>query len=218
MTSLCNSLPVLDARVHLPLEGVWHADFTIQADAVNPVLGAIAASLVDGAIALLGTTLRADMWRGVAHARVVGGAHGLVKGVPARSYRSIPARTILRDILDLAGEKLSDTSDPVALGTVIPAWTRFASAAGVALAAVVQMLGATWRMLPNGTIWVGTDRWPASTLKDYQVVDQHPVTGTMLIASDSPSLLPGVVFQGQRVGRVTHLISFEKTRTEIQFL
>lgn len=217
MASLCNGLPLVTAHVQLPLSGVWSADVQVDVDAVNRVVGAVAMSLNDGALALLGTTVRAGMFNGRAQARVVGGAHGLVKAVTPRSYRSVPVRTVLRDILDAAGEKLSDTSTAALLGRVLPAWTRVGGTAAQALAVLAAQLDATWRVLPNGTFWFGVETWPAAPLTDYVVLDFKPIEGVMVLGTDSPSLLPGTVLEGQRVDRVVHHVTLDATRTEAWF-
>jgi hypothetical protein len=217
MSSLLNSLPVLEAVVHLPLSGAWHGDFIVDAKAVNGVVGAVAASLADGALALLGTTLRAEMYRGRACARVVGGAHGLGKLLTPKSYRSVPVRTVLQDILTGAGEKLSPTADGATLGTVLSAWTRTGASAGQALNVLVETLACTWRILPNGTVWLGTDAWPRARLGDYQVVERRAHEGVVVLGLTAPTLLPGTLFEGKRVVRVQHQLTAAHTRTEAWF-
>lgn len=213
----CDGLTVLEARVHLPLTGVWHAEVFLDSESVIETLGRATLSLTDGALVLVGTVRRADVWRGRVRASLVGGAHGLIKTVSARSYLLVPARTIVTGILDDCGEKLAASSDSTILGAVLPAWTRAGVSGGVTLAAIVDALGANWRMLPSGEVWIGVETWPASTMTDYVLIERRPEDASLLVAPERPTLLPGTMFEGGLVGRVVHHITPERTRTEVYF-
>jgi hypothetical protein len=84
-------------------------------------------------------------------------------------------------------------------------WARSAAAAAldVLADAAAQQLGAevTWRILGDGSIWLGPETWPAATLPaSAEVIDPSPLVPFTVIACEVPALLPGVDLAG--VGRV----------------
>ena len=90
---------------------------------------------------------------------------------------------------------------------------------------VFKVPGAVWRVLIDGTVWVGFEGWPASSLPDTAPIHSEPEKGRITIASDAPAVFPGTTFQftlpGQgpqavRVGGVRHIIRANGVRTIIQ--
>jgi hypothetical protein len=81
--------------------------------------------------------------------------------------------------------------------------------AGQGLDDLAELLGATWRVLPDGSIWWGEESWPASTAapESYTVVDQRPEWGLVLAAAvDALVALPGQTWEGGRVGAAVYSI------------
>jgi hypothetical protein len=150
------------------------------------------------------------------------GAAGLRTLVTAQSYASAPVSLIVGDILNAAGEKLAASSMSLAARF---AWTRFGVdvSAGAALQAVVDELGAVWRALPDGTIWIGTETWPPWTVTNFDVTDVQPEDGRLELVTDTPTLLPGMslpsgdTFTGGNVGRVLYRIASDAIRVEVFF-
>jgi hypothetical protein len=130
--------------------------------------------------------------------------------VQAKSYRQIEARDVINELLTDVSESLAPSSAASVLATRLPFWTRMNEQASVALSAVCDAIGATWRVLPSGDVWVGMETWPEAP-EPFQV-DQDFAMGTVELAPDSISLTPGVTVLGLRVGRVEHCID-EQLRT-----
>ena len=216
MLTTANGKTVLEATVHLPRVGVWHADLIVDTPNASDVTGAIALSFVDGQLLLSGSSYRPPLvWRGLTRVRMAAGAAGLGTILGRQGYDNSPASVLVGDILAGAGEKLSGTA--MSLSTRM-AWARFAEqSAGTALQAVVDELGATWRSLPDGTIWIGTETWPASPITDFHVLDQQPEDARLLLATSTPTLLPGTTFTGLQVGRVVYRASGDALRAEVFF-
>jgi hypothetical protein len=223
--STANDLSILEATIHLPRSGVWHADLTVDTGTPSQVTGAVALSLFDGQLALAGTSWRPpQLWRGVTRLRWAAGAAGMSTPIGPQGYASAPYSLIVGDILAAAGETLSATSMPLATRT---AWVRLAedngtASAGTCLQAVVDELGAVWRTLVDGTIWVGAETWAAWTVTDYQVTDSQPEDDRIELVTSAPTLLPGMSFtpgdaMGGNVGRVIYRVRSDAIRTEVFF-
>ena len=137
--------------------------------------------------------------------RVVGGAGGLDTDIPARNYAGglTRARTIVGDILRDSGESLSIEASSDFLDRRVEGWQRARGKAKHALDAICQKLGCSWRVLRDGTVWIGEDKWPevepAGTVEDQDWGDGH-----ITIAPDFPTLVPGVIVRGQRVQQVVY--------------
>lgn len=203
-----NGSPIVEGVVCLPRVGAWHA--TLRVDAETAPTGRVSIDL-DGTT-YSGTIVRSGIRWGAVEVRVVGGAGGLSRSVPARYYRDVPARIVATDLIRGAGETLATSADPAALGTMLSTWTVAGGSAADALRHLLTTLNTSWRVLPDGTIWIGAETWPTQRL-DHEVVDVSPAEGWSEVWSERLSLMPGVTLDGQRVSYVEHHIAPRRIRT-----
>jgi hypothetical protein len=206
--------PVLDGRIVVPRVGAWHADVTFDLATSTP---ANPANLVLGGQTFLGSFQRVGFDRaGRAVARIVGGAGGLGTILTPKSYRAVPLRLPLNDALTAGKEKLSTTADPAVTSFTLTNWSSMQGSVGAQLALLVRAVsGATWRVLPDGTVWLGFESWPTSTLPDSVPISTDPEQQRITIASDAPAVLPGTIFQGSKISRVEHSIAPWGVRTTL---
>lgn len=212
-----NGAPVLGGTINLPKVGVWTADVELPAPAGGAkTLSGRATLQLGPALTFVGSYARTGLdGRGRLRARLSAGAGGLGKTLAPRSYLGVPMRIPLQDILTDAGETLSATADAAALAFQMPAWSRMSTVAGVSLAALVTAVGASWRILPDGTVWVGTVAWPASTMQAV-AISYEPEAKRRTVASLSPTVLPGQTFDGDRIAFVQHIVTSRDLRTVLQ--
>jgi hypothetical protein len=208
-----NGRPAYWAELRIPRIGAWDADVNVPRDGDVEVTGPVEIAI--GSLVWKGTARRSGENKGTLHVRVVGGAGGLSRALEPRAYQGVPVRIPLLDLLADAGERLSPTADAGVLGVVLPKWNRSAGPAGIALASLLQASGASWRVLPDGSVWVGRERWEASSLVDYTYIEQAPNAGSLEIVTVEPAVFPGEVFEGRRVSVVTHRFEGRRIRTRI---
>lgn len=208
-----NGISVVRGAIDLPRTGIWHADLDLAADADVP-LGPATIDLGPGDLQLHGSVVRSGSSRGAIAVRVVGGAGGFGNPARAKGYLNIPVRLVLSDILSAAGESLASSSDAGALGIQLEHWQVLAQPTSDALARLLERLpdGTAWRMLPDGTFWVGPETWPEAQL-EHVVLLESPNLGRRELSFDSPTLLPGVVLDGVKVDFVSHRIEPARLRS-----
>jgi hypothetical protein len=212
-----NGLPAISAELTVPRVGVWYADVSLVRSGEATTLAGVV-TLEVGNTTWMGTVRRAGENRGIITARIVGGADGLMKEVPARAYQGVPVRLPIEELLSEVGEVISPTSDATILSAVLQQWSRSAGGAGSALRALLEIAGAsTWRVLPDGTLWIGSESWPASALADYTYLSHTPCTGFIEIVAWEPKVYPGEVFRERRVSAVTHRWNAQQLRTRVWF-
>lgn len=220
-----NAAPIIKGAIYMPRVGIWHADMTI--DQAAGITGAVTIATADGSFSLAGTVIRQGIFQDTLSMRILGGAGGLVESriLPAKSYQSSTIGTILTDTLRACGETLSPRSDRGVLGTVQAKWTRIAGNGKRAIARLLQDVGASWRMLADGSVWVGVDTYPAAPDVQFDVIDRWFGDGRIVIGSHQPFLFPGTTLtisssatQGaQRVSYVTHEIEAGSVTAEVWF-
>jgi hypothetical protein len=207
-----NNMHVLTGTLTLVRTGVWHCDLELDGDKA-PAAGD-ALTIKDGALQFSGTVLRAGVQTERVHLRGIGGKAGLRKQLGPRSYVGCSLKLPLDDIMTATGETLDPTSDADILSQRLDHFTRDTGTGGTALKILLDLVGATWRVQPNGTVWVGVDTYPAQTLSGtVQAIEQDPLLGRFEIAPDSMDLRVGVTYQGHKVSRVEHRIDGGKLRT-----
>lgn len=192
---------VTGGRVILPRIGAWTADLTV--DSTEALEGRVALQLGEAA-ALVGTVVpgRAELYEGMFRTRVVGGAGGLGTLADPLHYTQPAFRTVLERLASDAGEAVSATADAAVLGEVLRRWTvlgdQTAGRAIQLLVARAAPAGTAWRVLDDGTIWVGAETWPESDAAAV-VVAETPEDATLELGLEQPLVRPGTVLDGRRV-------------------
>lgn len=196
-----------------PLDGVWHA--AIEMDGSAPS-GRVTID-VDGLLKLSGTVVSGGDFDGRVTLRVVGGAGGLTKEVSARDYERTTLRVIAQDTLSTVGESLSPTADSGVLGTKVTRWARPAAKASSVIGEIARRAGAGWRILADGTVWLGVPAFPARSF-EHDLLEHDPVVRRLLIVADDPTLDAGVTLDGRQLVSVTTTITHARARTEAYYL
>lgn len=200
-----NGTGLISIELTKPRVGAWHADVVLD---VEEAPSGAATITVDDVI-FVGTVLpgRSGVFGRAASAKIVGGKGGLSKVLNAKQYSggSVTLGSVVRDILRAAGEELSATADAATLGHGLTSWESAGGQASHVLTQVCDAIGATWRVLNDGTVWVGVETWPAVAF-DHVVEDEDWAQGVIQIESDAPLLEPGTVLEGQRLDLVRHFV------------
>lgn len=220
---------VIRARIFLPRVGVWHADLTV--DKPNALTGTVTIATADGSFSLTGTVQRNGIFQQTLSMRVVGGAGGLAnfaKTIQPKAFAGVTLQLPLAYILSSVGESLAPSgvapgqSDPGVLATVLRFWCVTQGTAKQALQRLLDPIATSWRMLPNGTVWVGTDTFPPAPNVHFDVVERHFAEGVIMIGCEKPFLMPGTSITigasatagVQPVSYVVHDVNAGSVRTE----
>lgn len=205
----CNGATVLKLRLLAPIACAWVADL----DAVSETAITGAVTVTDGVSPWKGTVLRSGVVAGVCSATIVGGKGGLRKELGSKSYVGGIARNIVNDILNESGETLARKAQTASeLLQVLNHWTRIGTApgapvtAGEQLASVLEHVGATWRVLPDGTIWIGTPTFKAAKPTGLFEITREPARERVHVELDGLDLFPDTTVGTDRVGDVEYRV------------
>lgn len=191
---LVSKLPASDMSITIPRRGCWVADVVLSGPGLAPT-AAFGAAIVFGDLALTGTVVRQGTYAGANRARIVGGAGGWRKSVPAVGYSNtigVLKSHILGDAARDCGEKITLASDGF-LGT---SWARKAGAAE-----------RTLRWITKGDWWIdaaGTTRTgprPSTKITSaFTATERKGGIGQFEIASEAFSdWMPGRTFSSPLV-------------------
>jgi hypothetical protein len=158
--NIVNGQRIIEGRLVLPSEGIWTGEFRL--DEMEPTSGNAAIQI--GSSSFLGTVLESGAFAAQNRCRVIGGKGKLstVKLV-ARSYKEPTVKNVLQSIALDSGEVLSPTISPTILNLRLPFWTRKKDSTGsVCVKELCLKFGFIWRILEDGTIWIGYENYPKS--------------------------------------------------------
>lgn len=211
-----NGLPVTRCTILAPRIGAWTADVAV--DTETDIAGAVSV-VVDG-VTLRGAVARGGVAYGRWSGRIVGGAGGLSRPVAPVAQYATTLAVALADVLREAGETLAATSGD--LSTNVTRWHRAAGTAANAVADVARAAGYAWRVLSDGTVWMGAETWPAATVTGVELLDWRPELGRAEFGGDAAALLgilPGqtITLDGitLRAGCIEHRIDAGEIRTVV---
>lgn len=239
---------VLTGRVDMPEWGAWTASLEVDADAPppdgTPVDIIITAQKKPDPHAVMSAAKRAALssqtfsgtviwgkgWQGRSRYEVVGGAGGLSKTLPARGYVQgpVPLRLgdLIADLIGEANEKLAPGVISQLLDTpyTLARWTRAEGPATTALALLCRRFGLCWRVLADGTVWVGVLEYP----QDAITAGIDPVNAAVdpgddgqqrviTLAPDAASLRPATTIFDRKVVRLVYVVTEEGLRSEVYY-
>ena len=201
---------IASGMVELPRTGIWLADLKLLDQDVPS--GRVVATM--GGVAMPATVAVAELVNGIIDLRIVGGAGGLGNTARAKHYHRPLARHVLDDLMRDAGEILSPTCTPDTVSTPLEAWTTLALPTGAILAALCAVLACNWRVLPDGTVWIGVETWPDSAAV-FRSIETDGANATKILGTDEPAVWPGTLLGGRRVDSVTYDVG--RNRTHVLF-
>jgi len=210
-----NDIPVARAEIAIPRVGRGAAS-VILASERGPASGEAVTLLSQDGQTMRYTCVTGQRASGWWHMGLVAGAGKLNKSLPNRYYEGIPAATVARDILNEAGE----TPGPIDLPGTLTRYVRRAAPAYQQLAALLAGYDRAWRILPDGSIWIGQDS--GATAGPVSVSEAYPSDRRYVLGLDL-TLTPGVVVRGildgqeatlGRVERIRHCVG-PRLRTEV---
>ena len=162
---------------------------------------------------LVGAVLRSGQSSaGRTFALVAGGNGHLAQAIPPKlpslPYRNATAQIIASQLLTAAGETLSPTSDAGILATRLAFWPRRNDTAAALLDDLARKLGCIWRVLPDGSVYLGRDTYAdAGLTQPLQALDeQDPAHATALYVPHALGPLPGQSYEGRKVGAAHYSI------------
>lgn len=205
-------IPLTHGRLTLPRQGLWQVAAIIDTD----VLLSGAVEVRWGGLSWLGTIVRAGMENGACAVRVVAGAGGLGKEIAPQGFRDAKLSALFDHLCSSAGEKLADNVEANLLAQQVGWFALPRVPVARALSAIAETFDLSWRFLPNGRLWIGSERWPAAapTVED---VALDGLSQSAEVSMPVPSLLPGTTWSRQRVSRVEHLLTPNSIRSRVWF-
>lgn len=203
----------------LPRIGLWTAEITL--DTTETVSGSVTISIAD-TMTFQGTVMKSGQDNSNTEVLVVGGAGGLSTVLPGKAYYQVPFRTPFGDILTSVGETMSPTSDSGVLSTRLVHWCRAAGTAQKELELMIDHIDKPWRVLPDGSVWVGDETWADSAEFEYVTLSRDPKNSVVILGAEVPKVYPGETlesesFEGGHVSNVEHVYDGRKIRTEVTF-
>lgn len=193
--TLNDDLEVIELRLSIPRVGVWHAVASVAVESNAPKSVDLT---IGDQLALHGHVVRQGPAFDTQLVDFVGGSGDMGAAAKARAYRGATVRTVLGDLMSDAGESASGAIPGSVLSRQLDRWSitggRSVGAELVALVDAVLEDGA-WRMLADGTVWIGEETWPASTFT-YDIVSLSPSRRQICVVSDDPFPMPGEAVDG----------------------
>ena len=221
------AIEVIAASLFLPLIGA--PLYYLDLDADEAPAGRCELAFATGP-SFVGTVARATPFEGRVEVVMVGGAGGLglepelAVEVGGAGYTGTPivvdAELVVGDILKLTGEGISPSAVETLAGLSLPRWHRVAGLAAHALGYLAQAWGVSWRILPDGTVWLGAETWPEHLDADNAIVQADCADTSSLVAAldvDRPDILPGQSLVGRRVERVVYSLTDTSLRAEVTY-
>ena len=212
-----NTFPVVSARLTIPRCGCWHGDFIVDSDQDLPI--GSTATIEDALTGFVATgkITRSKIQSLRLECRVVGGG-GLNNTLPPRGYRNASLLLPLSDCLNDCDEALAANVSGDITSTLLAFWQTPKQTGAEELQALADTANVTWRVLLDGTVWLGREDW-ATIDREFTVIADNATQGKIELALDGldAEILPGKTILDRRVSLVEWSIDPESTRCCVLF-
>lgn len=211
---------VTEGIIRSPKIGAWVAELALDTDAASSFAAGTKVTIsVADRLELKGAVRpgRTGEWIGSVRLRIVGGAGGLAKSVAPKFFSNAVLRDPLGHVLQEAGESLAASADATTLAKSLRYWTVIRQLAGPAIGSLALAAGASWRVLADGTVWMGPESWPAfDSAYDFDLIRSYPNEAMHELGVDAPILMAG--YQLADIGNlslVEHHLSPDRVRSYV---
>jgi hypothetical protein len=214
-TPSLGDLPIVTGSMRLRLQGVWQA--VAEVSTATTLADLSPASIVltredQTEDVFVGAVRKSELNDGTAtlSVTVVGGMGLLASTVPARDHdqgaTELPLGLVVEGIVGDTGNPGEQLAAGVAAALdvlTVPHWHRVEGPADEALDLLAELLGISWRVLPDGTVWAAlAEPWPAAPA--YRRLTYFLEDGGALYAPDGGQILPGQVLEGRQLVDVVY--------------
>ena len=213
---LVNGKPIVECRLSMPKIGAWLAnDLLIDSDEGFNIGDSVTIDFLD--TIFKGTVLDTGIFQGFQRCTVIGGTGRLPEYLESACYNSIPVGQIIRDIARKTGHQVSTTSDQNVLNNNLVGWNILKMQASLALEKVLQITNSIWRILPDGTLWVGPEKYSAVNPEDYLVIEKFPEEARWSIYNEDTLLQPLTSLSGNDIQQVEYFLFEENLNISVTF-
>lgn len=193
----------------------WSGNWTAHLELANLVTAPSGQVLVSWlGRELVGQVVRSGQTKaGRSFVLVAGGSGHLGQANPpkltAKGYQNCPLFQVLQELARDAGETLSVSIAPEILRRTVASWPRKQGLASACLDDLARSQGLLWRVLQDGTLWLGVPSFVEATLaQQLQLLDdQDPSQSTALYAAMAFGPLPGDTYEGRKISDAHYIIT-----------
>lgn len=200
---LNDKYPIISGTLQLVSEGIWVGSLVVDTiDELDTSDLGITMTWID-TTEFVGTIIDSTIVGGQTRLTIVGGTGRLSQVIEQKQYQSVTLETVLKDIATVTGHTLSSTIDKAFINVVLPNWVRITGQASQSIEAALAPFNGIWQILPDGTLWVGTDNYP-ELLTTITVLDRNPDEGYWTIYNDETLIRPPFTLEENKINQVTY--------------
>ena len=221
-----NGRAVLEASVHLPRRGQWHADIDLEGieNDLPAFVRLVATDTITGeSSSLAARVASADAFRDRLHVLLIGGLGNGDNTMSPRSFRRSSGASILQAIAATMDVIVSSYTSARVLSQVFERYSIPLVNSAKALDLFALEVGAVWRYTEAGELWIGDeDDSPEAKSRNarrvssaFVVVDRVPIDSRSVVVAELPLPRPGQYLDELIIGRVAYELTAGACRAVI---
>lgn len=213
---LINEQPIVQCHLMLPKIGAWMAnDVLVDTDQEFNIGDSITMNFLDQTFK--GTVLDTGVYRGFQQCTIIGGSGKFPDQLESSSYNSIPLGQIVNDIARKTNHTVSTTSDQNLLNHNLVGWNILKMKASLALVKLLESQGAIWRILPDGTLWVGYESYTPLNTNDFLVIEKFPEQARWNVYNEDYLVQPLSFLDGNNIQQVEYYVAADDLQQTLFF-
>lgn len=202
---LVNNFPIIECHLTMPKIGAWLAsDVLIDSPLEFKIGDNVVMQFLDQTFN--GTIIDTGVFKQFQMCTIVGGTGKMPDYLVSKSYNSIPLGQVVKDIARATGHVVSDTSNVDLLNSYLLRWSLLKLQASLAITKLLEPSISLWRILPDGTLWVGKETYAPLNPDDFLIIEKFPEQGRWNIYNESYLIQPLTSLDGINIQQVEYYL------------
>ena len=208
-----NNNRIARGTLEIPNQGIWYfGEMIIDTDTTINEGSDVTIQFMDKTLS--GTFVDAENYAGYVKGSVIGGKNTMSNVIESIGYAGITLGQIVRDVASLTGHTFNLQSDASLMAISLVRWDKIKAKASDIIDKLLEPQikdgrKAIWRIMLDGTLWVGYEDYPEVTIK-YELLDKQTQKGYWLFNNEEQVIEPLQSVSGQRIRETVYRLENEK--------
>jgi len=213
---LVDGIPLVECHLIIPKIGAWIAnDVLVDTDTPLSLGQAVTMNFMDRTFK--GTVLDTGVFEGYQRCTIIGGSGKLSSYLESTPYNSTTVGQVLRDIARKTSHTVSTSIDQTLLNSNLASWNIIRMKAALAITKLLSEIGAIWRILTDGTLWIGKEVYTPLNAQDFTVLEEFPEEARWDIYNEDYLIDPLTSLSGNNIQQVEYFVKDNELKMSVYF-
>lgn len=211
-----NGSQIISINIEIPYHGTWIAtNCHVDSNVIFNIGDKVTLNFLDKTMPAI--IFETDVYQDYQQCTLVGGTGLMSIELESKNYNSISIGQIVIDIAKQTGNSVSSLCNKELMNIIVPRFSIVKMSASLMLEKLLESYSALWRILPDGSLWVGYEQYPIVDITQYEVLNKFPSDSKWEIYNDKTLLEPLNSLGGINIKETIYLIQDSELKVYLKY-